>query len=339
MGRKQGPRKGSMQVWPRVRAERFLPGVNWKPILEVSAKKSGEKPNLLGFIGYKAGMASAFVKDNTPDSMTKGKKVIVPVTVIECPTAKILSIRFYKNGIVSREILNDNLDKELKKVIRLPSSAPSTSSANSSNKKSTKEMLEKININDFNDVRVVIYSQAKKTELKKSPDILEIAVSGNSIADKLNFIKENLAKEISAADVFSKGLVDFRGVTKGKGFQGVIRRFGVHYRSHKAEKGQKRVGSIGGWHPIGVRFTVPRPGQMGLHTRICYNNLLIAAKKYTSEDPVVKRLFDNFGFVKNDYLIVQGSVQGPCKRQVIITPAFRISKRQQKRQYELVELR
>ena len=50
-------------------------------------------------------------------------------------------------------------------------------------------------------------------------------------------------------------------------------------------------------------------------------------------------MFDNFGLVKNDYLVVAGSVQGPSKRQVIITPAFRISKRQVKRQYELIELR
>ena len=89
MGRKQGPRKGSMQVWPRKRSYDFLPRVNWDSI---EVKKAGEKANLLGFIGYKAGMASALVKDNTADSMTKNKRKIVPVTIVECPTVKIFSI-------------------------------------------------------------------------------------------------------------------------------------------------------------------------------------------------------------------------------------------------------
>ena len=220
MGRKQGPRKGSMQFWPRSRAEKFLPGVNWAPVL---SRNGAQKTNLLGFIGYKAGMASAFVKDNTPDSMTKGKRTIVPVTVIECPPMKVFSVRLYKKGIVNKEILNDNLDKELKRVVRMPSKS----------KKSIKGELEKININDFNDVRVVVYSQAKKTELKKSPDISEIAMSGN-ITDKIAFVKDILGREISITDVFPKGIVDVRGLTRGKGFQGSVKRFGVHLRSHKA---------------------------------------------------------------------------------------------------------
>ena len=62
------PRFGSLQVWPRKRAERILPNVNWKAL----KKDSG----LMGFIGYKVGMTSVFVKDDTADSMTKGKRII-----------------------------------------------------------------------------------------------------------------------------------------------------------------------------------------------------------------------------------------------------------------------
>ena len=99
MGRKQGPRKGSMQFWPRKRSDYTLHSVNWSPVL---AKHGAQKSNILGFIAYKAGMASAFVKDNTPDSMTKGKKIIVPVTILECPSLKILSVRFYKDKKILR---------------------------------------------------------------------------------------------------------------------------------------------------------------------------------------------------------------------------------------------
>ena len=64
----KSPRKGSLQFWPRKRVNKFLPSVNWKVI------DSGK--NIKGFIGYKAGMFSAEVKDLTPNSMTKDKKII-----------------------------------------------------------------------------------------------------------------------------------------------------------------------------------------------------------------------------------------------------------------------
>jgi len=327
MGRKQGPRKGSMQFWPRKRAEKFLPRVNWKPIL---LKNADKKVGLLGFIGYKAGMASAFVKDNTPDSMTKGKRIIVPVTVIECPPMKIFSVRFYKNGYIVKEVINENLDKELKKVAKLP---------NEKTKVNTKETLEKINASDFDDIRVIVYPQVKKTGIKKTPDLAEIAVAGANISDKLNFVKENLGREISVTDVFQTGLVDVRGVTKGKGFQGPVKRFGIHLRPHKSEKGQRKPGSIGAWHPIGVRFTVPRPGQMGFFSRVIYNNLVMGSKKFSENDAICRKIFDNYGQITSDYLILKGSVQGPQKRQVLLTTAFRPTKKQLKGNYELIELR
>jgi len=322
MGRKQGPRKGSMQIWPRKRAQKFLPEVNWNAI---SIEHQAEKAGLMGFIAYKAGMASAFVKDNTPDSMTKNKRIILPVTILEAPPLKIHSVRFYKGNKVLKDVLNDNLDKELKKVVKLPK-----------NKVNAKEMIEKMT--DFDDITLVCYTQAKKTGIKKSPDISEIGLFGKK-EEKLQFVKDNLAKEISISEVFQKGLVDARGLTIGRGFQGTVKRFGVHLRNHKAEKGVRRVGSIGGWHPIGIRFTVPRPGQMGMHSRIIYNNVVIASKKLSAEDEIGKKPFKHYGIVKNDYLVLGGNVNGPVKRQVLITATLRPTKKQLKRQYELLELR
>src|SRR3989344_2809234 len=111
MPTRKSPRKGSLQFWPRKRASKFLPRVNWGSI-------DSEK-GLKGFICYKSGMVSAYVKDNTEHSMTKGKKIILPVTILECPSMKIFSVRFYKNGIVSKEIIAENLDKELRKKIKM----------------------------------------------------------------------------------------------------------------------------------------------------------------------------------------------------------------------------
>ena len=106
MPTRKSPRKGSLQIWPRKRASKFLPRVNWD-ILK-------DSKTLKGFICYKAGMASVQIKDQTPNSMTKDKKIAIPVTILECPPMKIFSVRFYRYGKVKEEILAENIDKDIK---------------------------------------------------------------------------------------------------------------------------------------------------------------------------------------------------------------------------------
>jgi large subunit ribosomal protein L3 len=197
---RRGPRKGSLQFWPRVRAKKLLPRASWG----VLKKDNG----LLGFIGYKVGMMSGFVKDNGAHSLTKGQRITIPVTIIECPTMRIFSVRFYKNKKVIGEVLNENLDKELKKKLKLP-------------KKVGKKIADFEN--DADDVKVIVYSQVKKTGIKKKPDVSEIGLGG-TLSEQLEFIKLNSAKEISIKDVFSEGIIDVRGITKGKGTQGPMKR-------------------------------------------------------------------------------------------------------------------
>ncbi|MBU0958941.1 MAG: 50S ribosomal protein L3 [Nanoarchaeota archaeon] len=307
----KSPRKGSLQFWPRKKASKFLPSVNWEAI-------SGFKP-LKGFICYKAGMASAIVKDSTPNSMTKDKKISVPVTILECPPVKIFSVRFYKNRKVMTEILANNLEKELKRKIKLP-------------KKEGKKIED---IKDYDDVRVIVYSIVKKTGLKKRPDLAEVGIKG-SVEEKIIFVKEHIGKEILASEAFEKGqLIDARGLTKGKGFSGPVKRFGIKLRSHKAEKGLRKVGSIGPWHPARVTFRVPMAGQLGMFTRAAYNSKII--EMASSNEKPIKSL-KNYGDVKTNYIIVQGSVQGSAKRQLIITAPLRETKQQNKKKYEFLGL-
>ncbi len=311
MAAPKSPRKGSLQYWPRKRASKFLPSVNW------SAIKSDS--NLKGFICYKAGMASAFVKDESPTSMTKGKKIVVPVTIIECPPLKIFSVRFYKNSKIAKEVLAENVDKELKRKIKLPKTSKKTGGLDG----------------DYDDVKVLCYSVVKKTGIKKTPDMSEIALGG-SYDDKIKFIKDNLGKEILVSNVFEKGkLVDVRGLTKGKGLQGPVKRFGITLKSHKSEKGQRSVGAIGSFHPTRVTFRVPRAGQMGMFTRVTYNNKIIDMGKAENKLNGIK----NFGDVKTDYIVVNGSVQGPAKRQLLVTVPLRPTKKQSRKNLELIELR
>jgi len=321
MGRKQGPRKGTLQFWPRKRAQKNISSVNW------NALKDTDKKGLLGFICYKVGMKSAYVKDATNDSMTKNKRIPIPVTIVECPTMKIFSVRLYKNKKVIGEVLNNNLDKELKKRVSIPKEYK------------TKELLEKAEKEaDFDDIRVLVYSQVKKTGIKKSPDIGEVGLGGSK-EEKLAFVKENLAKEISVSDVFAEGLVDARGITIGKGTQGPVKRFGIRLRVRKAEKGQRKVGSIGPWHPARVTFRTPFAGQMGFFNRIVYNNKIVFAGKISEKDINEEKGFHRYGKIKNDYLVLRGSIQGPSKRQLLLTETLRPTKKQLKKNYEFIELR
>ncbi len=310
------PRKGSLQFWPRKRINKFLPSVNWKAI-------NSEK-KLKGFVGYKAGMVSVELKDLTKNSMTKDKKIIIPATVLECPKLKIFSVRFYKNGIVAKDVLVEQLDKELKKKIKIPK------------KNALLGVPKKLELEgkDYDDVSVIAYTIVKKTGIKKKPDLAEIGISGNNVEEKLNFVKENLNKEIGILDYFNSGdLIDLRGLTKGKGFQGPVKRFGITLKSHKSEKGVRRPGNVGPWHPARVIFRVPMAGQLGMFTRVHYNQKILLIG---NDEEIKNKLksIKNYGDIKTDYVIVAGSVQGSAKRQLLITASLRKSKMSAKKNYE-----
>ncbi len=293
-----------------------MPSVNWKSI------NSGK--NIKGFIGYKAGMFSVEVKDTTPNSMTKDKRIIIPSTVIECPPMKIFSIRFYKNGKVAKDVLAEHVDKELKRKVKLP--------------KQGKNPIDSLKSEGYDDVSIIVYSQVKKTGVKKTPDLTELGLTG-TIEDKLNFIKSHLNKDISINEVFSQGeLVDVRGLSKGKGFQGPVKRFGIKLRFHKSEKGVRKVGSIGPWHPARVTYRVPMAGQLGMFTRVHYNQKILQLVKSEDVDNQLKNI-KNYGDTKTDYIILYGSVQGPAKRQILLTAPLRPSKMQKKKIFEFVEVK
>ena len=319
MAAPKSPRKGSLQFWPRKRAKKVLPRVNWNVI------PTGSVKNLKGFIAYKAGMTSALVKDKTQNSMTKDKEIIIPATILECPPLKIFSVRFYKNNQLVKEILAGQLDKELKRTVKLP--------------KKTPEKIDNIKLEEYDDISIIVYSQPKKIGVKKRPDLEEIGLAG-SFDEKISFVKENLNKEISIFDVFNGWqIADLRGLTKGKGFSGPVKRFGIKLRFHKTEKGQRKVGSIGPWHPARVTFRVPMAGQMGMFTRVHYNQKIISLGKNPKNDNEKLKNIKNYGDIKSDYILIAGSVQGPAKRQLLITAPLRGSKDQLKKNYEFLELK
>lgn len=305
------PREGSLQFWPRKRAEKLLPSVNWSAI-KADSKNSG----FLGFIAYKAGMSTALVKDSTDKSMTSGKKIYIPVTILEAPGMKIYAVRFYNQGSVIKDILVSQ-DKELKKVIKVP------------------KQIKEIKVPEkYDDVRVLVYSLVNKTGIKKTPDVSELAVSA---PDKIEYIKGLIGKEITIKD-FVPSLVDIRGLTSGKGFSSAVKRYGISLKQHKSEKGRRRPGSLGPWHPARVIFRVPMAGQLGMFSRVHYNQKIVHCGSVSEKNINPSSGFEHYGKINSSYIIIQGSVQGPQKRQVLLTSALRPTKKQIKKKFEFQEL-
>ena len=295
------PRRGSLMIWPRVRARRIYPRIkNWPNL---------DQNKLAGFIGYKVGMTHAMYRDNNQNSPTKNQIIFMPISIIECPPIKTFSLRFYKkttSGLqLVSELFSPNLDQNLFKLKNPKSKEPQ----------------------DFDELKLVIYTQPKLTGFgKKKLDLLEIKICGKTKEERLKLGKELLNKEIKISDVFKENqLIDIHAVTKGKGFQGTVKRFGVKIRQHKSEKVKRGVGTLGPWTPKKVRFSVAQPGKMGFHTRTEYNKQILKMISKPEEiNP--KGGFVSYGFVKNDCLIVKGSIPGHRKRPVVITDPIRPAK-------------
>jgi len=302
------PRSGSLQFWPRKRAKRHYARVrSWAKTKETK---------LLGFAGYKVGMLHAIITDNKKTSMTKGQGIFCPLTIIECPPLKTASIRFYKKTIYGSklvsEIFAENLDKELERKITLP--------------KKIKNKIE--DIKDFDDVTILVHTQPKLTGIgKKKPELFEIAIGGYK-EEKINFAKENLGKEINVKDVLTEGQqLDIHSVTKGKGFQGAVKRFGIGLKNHKSEKGRRTPGSLGGWKgQAHFMWRVAHAGQTGHHLRTEHNKWLIKIGDKV-EDVNRNGGLHGYGIVKSQYILIKGSIAGPKKRLIRFNYSIRVNRK------------
>ena len=140
-------------------------------------------------------------------------------------------------------------------------------------------------------------------------------------------------------DILKWELLDLRGLTRGKGLVGPVKRFGISLKSHKSEKGVRRPGSLGPWHPAHVTFRVAQAGQLGMFTRVQYNIKPITHANAQQGPIPANHGFKHYGLIAGDYLVVEGSVQGAAKREIVITPALRPTRKMLKKKYEFAELK
>ncbi|MEM0315860.1 MAG: 50S ribosomal protein L3 [Archaeoglobaceae archaeon] len=301
------PKRGSLAFSPRKRAERIVPRIRtWPECDEV---------RLQGFAGYKAGMTHIVMIDDRKNSKTYGEEIVLPVTVIEAPPMKVAGIRVYKEtqyGLqIVKEVWTNQLDAFLERRVKIP-------------KKS--HDIEALKSVEGDEVRVITYTQPYLISgvPKKVPDVMEQKVGGK-FSEALEYAISKLGKEVRVSEVFKEGaIVDVSAITKGKGFEGVVKRWGVitldakHARSSK----HRRVGTLGPWLPHRIRWTVPQYGQMGFHQRLEFNKRIIKIGT-NGEEVTPKGGFPHYGVVRNDYVLIAGTVPGTVKRLVRIRDAVR----------------
>ena len=298
------PRCGSMQYWPRKRAKKIYARVHSWPVLK--------EPMPLAFAGYKAGMTHILFEDKRINRPVKNEKRMWPVTVIECPPLTIHSARFYTSGPYGKRLVTEVLGSKPKKNLKR-TVVPI---------KSVKKQIE--DVTGYNYVTMLVHTNPDLTGIgKKRPEIFEVGLGG-SIEEKVNYLKENLGKDISVKDILKENnQVDVHAITTGKGYQGVVKRFGVSIRSHKSEKAS-RAAVQGPEGYCKVLFTAPKGGKMGFHQRTDYNKLVLKVSDNVDEiNP--KGGFIRYGNLKNTYMLIKGSIPGPSKRLAIFSQAIRAS--------------
>jgi large subunit ribosomal protein L3 len=308
MGKIRKPRSGSRAFRPRKRASRQNARI-------VSWPKS-EEARLLGFAGYKAGMTHILMTDDYEGSPTKGHEISVPVTVVETPSLFVLGLRAYSSDVCGLRAFSDvyanNIDKKIAERINLK-------------KNKFEDAIKKIesNADSIKDVRILAITAPDRTGFgRKKPDIVEVAVGGKTPKEKLEFCKSMLGKEVKASDVFADGeYVDAISITTGKGWQGAVKRFGVHLQRRKATGRVRHVGTLGPWHPARVMYTTPMAGQMGYHKRTEINKRILRIAGKDEVNP--KGGFLHYGVVRNECILIKGSVGGPCKRMIKLRKSIR----------------
>ena len=142
---------------------------------------------------------------------------------------------------------------------------------------------------------VGITNKAKTTPKRFFKEIRDVDINEYSLGQEIK------------ADIFAEGeIVDVTGTTKGKGFQGVIKRHGqsrgpMGHGSHY----HRRPGSMGTMRPMRVFKGKKLPGHMGTLT-VTIQNLEVVATD-----------------LENGVILVKGNVPGPKKSLVMIRTAVK----------------
>ena len=312
-------------------------------------RDDASKPvHLTAFVGYKAGMTHVVKYQERREGKKVIKKDIVHAcSILECPPMKIVGMVGYietprglraLQTVWAAQLDNDVKRRFYKNWMNAKKKAFSKYAEKHQVAKTAKNSVhrEMERIKKYcTVVRVLAATQVRKLNLRQhKAQIMEIQVNGGNVAKKVDWAYGKFEQEVSLGEVFETNeCVDTISVTKGKGFQGVIKRFGAKKLKRKTHRGLRKIGCIGAWHPAAVKWTVARAGQMGYHSRTEINKKIYRLglgavrgttnNATTAADAVEKNItpmggFPHYGVVRHDYLLIRGQVMGTKKRPIVL---------------------
>jgi len=138
------------------------------------------------------------------------------------------------------------------------------------------------------------------------------------------FVKEIAGDEMLAFEVgnevkgnifFDGELVDVTGISKGKGFAGVIKRWNAHRGPMAHGSGYHRgIGSMGSIDPARIKPGKHMPGRMGGEVKTVQNLTFV---KYDAENNVIL-IKGNVPGAKNSFVVIKNAVKA---KNATINPA------------------
>lgn len=306
------PRRGSLAYSPRGRAKSMEARIrNWP-------ETNSEQPKLLGYAGFKVGCIQIVSIDDREKTPNHGKQLVSLGTVVATPPISIIGIRGYHSDNDGAHALFDVYSSDMSKELsRLFTVKP---------KEGGLEQAEKM-LNKVSELFAVVAVFPNTAGLEqKKPYVFEVAVKGGDTKKQFEFLKNLFGKQVKVEEVFELGTtVDVASITKGKGIEGPITRWGVKKKQHKSRKSVRALGSLGPISPASIMYTVPRAGQRGFHQRVEYNKRIMIMSNTDKNEFKINPSggFKHYGVVNGDFVVLKGSVPGTYRRLVKLRAQIR----------------
>ncbi|NWS78178.1 RL3L protein, partial [Crotophaga sulcirostris] len=358
------PRHGHLGFLPHKRSRRHRGKVKSWP------KDDPSKPvHLTAFLGYKAGMTHTVREVHRPGLKLSKREEVEAVTIIETPPVVVVGVVGYvetPKGLrnfktVFAEHISDECRRRFYKnwyegVMKIWFHSPQCSSQVLGN-----AALPSCPCLGGKGQRFALMHCLMQMKLlplrQKKAHVMEIQLNGGTVADKVDWVRERLEKQVSVHSVFSQNeMIDVIGVTKGHGMKGVTSRWHTKKLPRKTHKGLRKVACIGAWHPARVGYSIARAGQKGYHHRTELNKKIYrigrgihvedgkvvknnASTNYDITEKTITPLggFPHYGEVNNDFLMLKGCVVGTKKRVLTLRKSLLVHT--SRRAQEAIELK
>ena len=254
-------------------------------------------------------------REKTPNF---GKPLFNPTSVLALPEAVIVGIRLYVRENGADRAAGEVYAKTLPKGVEVRSASEPEKFVEAW--KSKLSGIARV-------AALVCITPSEAGISQKKPVVSEVGVGGGDTAKQVDYVSKLLGKGIKFSEIFKAGsYVDVIGITKGKGFEGPVTRFGVKRKQHKSRKSVRAVGVIGPWHPAAVMYTVARAGQHGFHQRTETGKRILAISNPKDSPITPNGGFEHFGEVRTDYALLRGTVPGSNRRVVVVRHPVRAVK-------------